>query len=82
MALVTARGRGFEIDEGNLQRQVEFTAKFLETNRTNYLSGKGQGGAALTAAYALRVEKAHFEPENCFTEGREGEAQRNSGLKG
>jgi hypothetical protein len=53
MALVTSRGRGFEIDETNLERQIEFTAKFLEGNRTNYLAGKGQGGAALTAGYAL-----------------------------
>src|SRR4051812_44882878 len=37
MALVTARGRGLAIDGENLQRQLEFTAKFLEGNRTNYL---------------------------------------------
>src|SRR5688572_4043940 len=64
MALVTARGRGFEIDETNLQRQLEFTAKFLEANRTNYLSGKGQGGAALTAGYALwTLENGGWKPD-------------------
>src|SRR5687767_15182365 len=61
MALVTARGRGFEIDETNLQRQLEFTAKFLEANRTNYLAGKGQGGAALTAGdrKSTRLNSSH-----------------------
>jgi hypothetical protein len=53
MALTTARSRGFTIDAGNLRRQIEFTAGFLAGNRTNYLAGKGQGGQALTAGYAL-----------------------------
>src|SRR6185369_17841340 len=34
MALTTARSRGLEIDEKNLRRQVQFTADFLEKNRT------------------------------------------------
>ena len=64
MALVAARGRGFEIDNTNLQRQLEFTAKFLEANRTNYLAGKGQGGAALTAGYALwTLENGGWKPD-------------------
>lgn len=53
MALSTARTRGFAIDEENLRRQVQFTAAFLEKNRENYLEGRGQGGAADTAGYAL-----------------------------
>ena len=53
MALTTARERGFAIDPKNLREQVKFTADFLERNRTNYLDGKGQGGQALTAGYAL-----------------------------
>ena len=53
MALTTARSRGFTIDAENLRRQIQFTADFLEKNRTNYLAGKGQGGQALTAGYAL-----------------------------
>jgi len=36
-----------------LRRQIQFTADFLEKNRTNYLAGGGQGGQALTAGYAL-----------------------------
>ena len=53
MALTTARARGFTIDGENLRRQLQFTADFLAKNRTNYLAGKGQGGQALTAGYAL-----------------------------
>jgi hypothetical protein len=53
MALTTARSRGITIDAENLRRQVQFTADFLEKNRTNYLAGRGQGGQALTAGYAL-----------------------------
>jgi hypothetical protein len=53
MALTVARSRGITIDAENLRRQVQFTADFLAKNRTNYLAGKGQGGQALTAGYAL-----------------------------
>jgi hypothetical protein len=53
MALTTAQSRGFKIDAEELQKQVKFTADFLDKNRTNYLTGRGQGGQALTAGYAL-----------------------------
>ncbi len=53
MALTTARARGLPIDQDNLARQIDFTAEFLGKNRTNYAEGKGQGGEALTAGYAL-----------------------------
>jgi hypothetical protein len=53
MALTMARSRGIPIDADNLRRQLQFTADFLAKNRTNYLAGKGQGGQALTAGYAL-----------------------------
>src|SRR5258705_7509290 len=53
MALTTARSRGIRIDTENLRHQVQFTADFLAKNRTNYVAGKGQGGQALTAGYAL-----------------------------
>jgi hypothetical protein len=53
MALTTARSRGITIDAENLRRQLQFTADFLGKNRTNYLDGRGQGGQALTAGYAL-----------------------------
>jgi|ERR1043166_1932561 hypothetical protein len=53
MALTTARSRGIAIDAESLQHQVRFTADFLAKNRSNYLAGRGQGGQALTAGYAL-----------------------------
>ncbi len=53
MALATARTRGFKVDEEEFTRQVQFTADFLEKNRSNYLAGKGQGGQTDTAGYAL-----------------------------
>ena len=53
MALATAQARGFKIDGEELQKQVKFTADFLEKNRANYLVGKGQGGQTDTAGHAL-----------------------------
>ena len=52
-AMTAARAKGFEIDEAELATQLEFIAKFLAKNRDNYLQGKGQGGQADTAGYAL-----------------------------
>ncbi|HRH94905.1 MAG TPA: prenyltransferase/squalene oxidase repeat-containing protein [Prosthecobacter sp.] len=53
MVFVTARERGFKIDAGNLQTQLQFTTDFLAKGRANYLQGKGQGGQAFTAGSAL-----------------------------
>jgi hypothetical protein len=53
LALTTAKARGFEVDDEALQRQVKHTAGFLAKNRENYLKGRGQGGQADTAGYAL-----------------------------
>ena len=44
---------GFDVDEKELQHQLKFTADFLAKNRANYVKGKGQGGQADTAGYAL-----------------------------
>jgi len=52
-ALTAARERGFKIDEEEIGRQTAFIGKFLDGNRENYLLGKGQGGQADTAGYAL-----------------------------
>ena len=52
-ALVAARSRGFAVSEENLQAQVKHTAAFLEKNKARYLEGKGQGGQADMAGYAL-----------------------------
>ena len=53
LALTTARARGFDIDEEELQKQLKFIAEFLSRNRENYLQGQGQGGQVDTAGYAL-----------------------------
>jgi Squalene-hopene cyclase C-terminal domain len=53
LAVTTAKTRGFEINDKELQRQLQFTADFLAKNSENYQNGKGQGGQADTAGYAL-----------------------------
>src|SRR5262245_50425352 len=53
LGMTTAKARGFEIGEQELDRQVKFTAAFVSTNRENYEKGQGQGGQADTAGYAL-----------------------------
>ena len=51
--MTTARSRGFEIDAEHLEEQIKFTAGFLARSRENYRRGRGQGGQATTAGYAL-----------------------------
>lgn len=64
LALTTAQSRGLAIDAEELRKQVQFTASFLERNRTNYLAGKGQGGQADTAGYALwALENGGWKPD-------------------
>jgi hypothetical protein len=53
LAMTTARGRGVAVNEEEIQKHLLFIAKFLSTNRANYLKGRGQGGAVDTAGYAL-----------------------------
>jgi len=53
LAFTTAKARGFDVSEKGLAHQLKFTADFLAKNRDNYLKGKGQGGQADTAGYAL-----------------------------
>jgi|GEM_PF-370056 len=52
-ALVAARSRGYAIDEEHLHAQLKHTADFLAKNKERYREGKGQGGAADMAGYAL-----------------------------
>ncbi|WP_395143781.1 prenyltransferase/squalene oxidase repeat-containing protein [Armatimonas sp.] len=64
LALSAAKVRGFKIDEEELRRQVKFTVDFLETNRKQYLVGKGQGGQIDTAGYALwALDAAGWKPD-------------------
>jgi hypothetical protein len=53
LALAAAKERGFKIDDDELKTQTAFIADFLGKNREKYLEGKGQGGQADTAGYAL-----------------------------
>ena len=53
LALMAAGERGFAIDKDEIDRQTAFIASFLDGNRESYLQGKGQGGQADTAGYAL-----------------------------
>lgn len=53
VALLTAAERGFAVDSANLKTQIQFTADFIARGRDNYLQGRGQGGQALTAGFAL-----------------------------
>jgi hypothetical protein len=53
MALSIAATRAFAVDQETLRDQVKFTAAFLTKHRAEYLEGKGQGGQADTAGYAL-----------------------------
>ena len=53
LALTTARSRGFPVDDAELQKHAKFITAFLAKNRDNYLKGRGQGGQADTAGYAL-----------------------------
>src|SRR5581483_6317998 len=53
LALTTARSRGLAIDEEEVRKHREFIATFLAKNQENYRKGRGQGGQADTAGYAL-----------------------------
>jgi hypothetical protein len=64
LALTAAKAHGFKIDEDELKQQTAFIAKFLNGNRENYLQGKGQGGQADTAGYALwALAAADYPPD-------------------
>lgn len=53
LALTTAKNRGWPVALNDLPEQLTFIDEFLDRNRENYLEGKGQGGQAATAGYAL-----------------------------
>src|SRR5262249_49093742 len=64
LALATARTRGFAIDEEEFRKHLRFIADFLDKNRANYLKGKGTGGQADTAGYALwTLELGGWRPD-------------------
>jgi hypothetical protein len=53
LAFTTAKERGFDVDDKVIAQQLKHTADFLTKNRENYRQGKGQGGQADTAGYAM-----------------------------
>lgn len=53
LMLTEARRRGFKIDEENYRAQLDHTAAHLERGLQSYVEGKGQGGKADTAGWAL-----------------------------
>ncbi|RPH40781.1 MAG: hypothetical protein EHM91_10735 [Planctomycetota bacterium] len=53
LALSAARDRGFKIDDGRFKAILEHTESFLKKSRERYAQGKGQGGQADTAGWAL-----------------------------
>jgi hypothetical protein len=61
-ALTLAAQRGFQVDAANLKKQAEFTLADLRTAREAYLQGKGQGGGATRAGYALFTLQAAGSP--------------------
>jgi hypothetical protein len=64
LALTTARSRGFPVSEEEIRKHLERIAEFLDKNRDHYLQGRGQGGQADTAGYALwTLELGGWKPD-------------------
>src|SRR5262249_2474360 len=68
LARTTARQRGLPDGDDDLTEDLDFIADFLSGNRANYRQGKGQGGQADTAGYALwTLEMGGWEPDETTT---------------
>jgi N-acyl-D-amino-acid deacylase len=67
LAMTEARRRGFPIDIENYQRQLQHTFDHLDRSRDRYLEGKGTGGKADTAGYALWTLAAGEWPDDATT---------------
>ena len=64
VALSAARSRGLTVPDDFFDRQAEHITDFLAANKADFLSGKGTGGQAGTAAYALfTLELAGHKPD-------------------
>ena len=53
LAFATAKARGFAVPADLLASQAEHVVGFLDTNRDRFKDGRGTGGGAATASYAL-----------------------------
>ena len=64
LALAAARDRGFKIDETQFQAVLDHTEAHLKKGRDTYAKGKGQGGQADTAGWALwTLETGGWKPD-------------------
>ncbi len=64
LALSAAKARGYKVDGEILKAILRHTEAFLRRNRDNYRKGKGQGGQADTAGYALwTLEEGGWKPD-------------------
>ena len=62
--LSAAKARGIPIDEGAFRKQVQFVADFVTRDKDRYVAGRGPGGHALTAGYALwALEEGSVQPD-------------------
>lgn len=65
LAFSTAKTRGFELSDDLFKSQAEHIVGFLDTNRDRFKDGRGTGGAAATASYALfTLELAGHKPDD------------------
>jgi pectate lyase len=64
LALTEARRREFDIDQENYNRQLDHTFAHLDRNKQQFLDGKGTGGKADTAGYALWALSAGQRKQN------------------
>lgn len=65
LALTAARDRGIDVPEKFFQAQARHVAAFLAENKERYREGKGTGGNAATASYALfTLELAGYKPDD------------------
>ena len=82
LAMTTARDRGLAMDADELKSQVRHIADFLAANRTRYLEGKGQGGQADTAGYALvTLQIGGHKPDDTTAAVTKYLLQRNADLE-
>src|SRR5437868_15472860 len=64
LAFTTARAHGFKAAEVDVDEDLEAIVDFLDSNRDNYRKGRGQGGQADTAGYALwTLELGQWKPD-------------------
>ena len=67
LAMTEAKQRGFPIDPENYQRQLQHTFDHLDRSRDKFLEGKGTGGKADTAGFALWTLAAGEWPDDATT---------------